>query len=125
MAEPEAGRAALVSLQIAVRKVGNVTIVDLRGRATIGAGNDALNSQLRKLVDGGVRHLLVNLGGVSQVDSSGISSLVRAYVTLERVGGKLRLLRPQSRVREILELTRLLGAIPTFEDEAKALGSFL
>ncbi len=113
-----------MSLHIAMRKAGDVTIVDLQGRATIGSGNDAFSDKLRKLVESGERKLLINLAGVSQVDSSGISSLVRAYVTLERVGGKLKLLRPQSRVREVLELTRLLGAIPTFDDEAKALASF-
>jgi anti-sigma B factor antagonist len=113
-----------VSLQITLRTVGDVSIVDLRGRATIGLGNDLLNSQLRQLVDGGWRKVLVNLASVTQMDSSGISTMVRMFVTLQRTGGSLKLLSPVGRVKEVLELTRLLSSIPHFEDEAQALASF-
>ncbi len=113
-----------MGLQIEIRKSADVTILELRGRATIGLGNDLLNAKLRKVVEGGARKLLVNLSATTQMDSSGISTLVRIFVTLGRAGGSLRLLGPNGRVREVLEVTRLLDSIPTFDDEATALASF-
>ncbi len=113
-----------MGLQIATREVGDVTILDLQGRVTIGLSNDLLSTKLRDLVAGGTRKLLINLVGVPQMDSSGISSLVRAFVSLQRVGGSLRLLKPTGHVRGVLELTHLLHSIPTFDDEAEALASF-
>jgi anti-anti-sigma factor len=113
-----------VGLQISARKVGDITILDIQGRVTIGLSNDQLSSELRELTDGGVRKVLINLVGVPQMDSSGISSLVRSFVTLQRLGGSLRLLRPTGHVREVLELTRLLESIPSFDDESQAIKSF-
>jgi anti-sigma B factor antagonist len=113
-----------VPLQIQLREAGEVTILDLQGRATIGAGNDLLSSKLRGLIEGGTRKLLVNLAGLTQIDSSGISSLVRAFVSLNLSGGNLKLAKPSGRVRDVLQVTRLLDAIPAFDDEATALASF-
>ena len=113
-----------MGLQISARKVGDITILDIQGRVTIGLSNDQLSSELRELTDGGVRKVLINLVGVPQMDSSGISSLVRSFVTLQRLGGSLRLLRPTGHVREVLELTRLLESIPSFDDESQAIKSF-
>jgi len=113
-----------VNLQIITRQSGDVTILDLQGRVTIGVSNDLLIARLRELLDSGVRKVLINLENVPSVDSSGISSLVRSFVTLERTGGSLRLLHPQGHVREVLELTRLLHSIPNFDDEAQAIASF-
>jgi anti-sigma B factor antagonist len=113
-----------MGLQISTRKSGRVTIIDLQGRITIGTSNDALSAELRKLAESGPSDVLINLTGVVQVDSSGISTLVRSYVTLERQGGGLRLLNPTGHVRDVLELTRLINSIPTYTDEKKAVGSF-
>jgi anti-sigma B factor antagonist len=113
-----------VGLQISTRQSGDVTILDLQGRVTIGRGSDLLSNELRDLVERGTRKLLVNLMGVPQMDSSGISTLVRSFVSLQRAGGSLKLLQPVGHVREVLELTRLLQSIPTFDNEAAALASF-
>jgi anti-sigma B factor antagonist len=113
-----------MGLQISSRKVGDVTVLDVRGRATLGAGNDALSAELRKLAEGEAAKVLVNLAGVAQMDSSGISTIVRSFVTLERRGGKLKLLQPAGHVREVLELTRLIQSIPTYDEESIALASF-
>lgn len=113
-----------MALEIKTREFGDITILDLVGRATIGLGNDILNAKMRQVVDGGAKKVLLNLGGLVQIDSSGISSIVRTYVTLERAGGSLRLLSPGGRVKEVLTVTRLLAAIPFFEDENSALASF-
>lgn len=113
-----------MDLRISERKSQNVTILDLDGRVVIGATNDSLAAELRKLAKNTPCQVLINLAGVTQVDSSGISTLVRSFVTLERDGGSLKLLNPEGHVREILELTRLVNCLPTYTDEAKAIASF-
>lgn len=113
-----------MAVQIDIRKSGEVTLIEVRGRATIGAGNDLMSGKLREAVEGGATKLLVSLEGVTQIDSSGISTLVRNYVTLGKKGGALKLMKPIGRVRDVLEVTRLVSCIPTFDDEVKALASF-
>jgi anti-anti-sigma factor len=83
-----------VGLQISIRKSGDVTILDLQGRATIGVDSDLLSSHLQKLVANGVHKLLLNLADVAQLDSSGISAITGTYVSLSRRGGSLKMLRP-------------------------------
>ncbi len=123
-ADGQAAEEAVVSLRTMIRQSGDVTILDLEGRATIGASSDLLARELRRLRESGARKLLVNLSGVTQIDSSGLSMLVRAFVSLGQSGGSLKLLGVRGRVREVFSVTRLLGAIPTFDDEASALASF-
>jgi hypothetical protein len=101
---------AVVDLQISTRKSGDVTIVDLRGRAIIGPDSDELSGYLSKLISAGALKLLLNLTGT--------------YVSLSRQAGSLKLLRPRGRVRTVLRVIRLPKVIPTFEDEAEALASF-
>lgn len=113
-----------MGLQIVIREVGDITILDLQGRVTMGLNNDVLSNQLRDLADAGVRKVLINLAGVPQMDSSGISSLVRSFVSLQRLSGSLKLLRPTGHVKEVLELTRLLHSIPNYQNEAEAIASF-
>lgn len=113
-----------MGLQISTRKSGDVTIVDLRGRATIGTESDELSEHLSKLISAGALKLLLNLTEVTQLDSSGISAIVGTYVSLGRQAGSLKLLRPRGRVRTVLRVVRLREIIPTFEDEAEALASF-
>jgi anti-anti-sigma factor len=114
-----------VGLQISIRESGDVTILDLRGRSTIDGGESELLSQhLKKLVANGVRKVLLNLRELTQVDSSGVSIIVRTYVSLKRQGGDLGLLRPGGRVLEVFRVLHLLNTIPTFENEAQALASF-
>jgi anti-sigma B factor antagonist len=113
-----------VGLQISIRKSGDVTILDLQGRATIGGDSDLLSGQLENLVADRVRKLLLNLASVTQLDSSSISAIVETYLSLRRQGGSLKLLCPSGRVRAMLRVIRLPDIIPTFEDEAQALASF-
>ncbi|HEX2775926.1 MAG TPA: STAS domain-containing protein [Candidatus Acidoferrales bacterium] len=111
-------------LEISIRESEGVTIVDLEGRASIGPNTDRLDHELRKLAAAGVRKILVNLAGLTMIDSSGIATIAGTYVSLAREGGSLKLMRPSDRVREVLTVMRILNSIPTFEDEAGALASF-
>jgi anti-sigma B factor antagonist len=113
-----------MSLQISIREFGDVTILDLRGRSTIGDDTELLSSQLQTLVAKGVRKLLLNLADLTQVDSSGVSAIVRTCVSLRRQGGDLKLLCPCGRVLEVFRVLRLLKCIASFENENQALASF-
>ncbi len=113
-----------MGLQISIRESGDVTILDLQGRATIGVDSDLLSGHLEMLIANGARKLLLNLADLTQLDSSGISAISGTYVSFRLRGGSLKLLRPCGRVRAVLRVIRLLDIIPTFEDEAQALASF-
>ncbi len=123
-ANTRAAGEAPVGLQVATREAGDVVILDLEGRLTIGPGTDLLTTQLRSLIEGGARKVLLNLAGLTQIDSSGISAVVRAFITLRRSGGSLKLLGAAGRVLEVLSVTRLLSAMPNFDAEPAALASF-
>jgi len=111
------------ALQICIRKRGDVTIVDIHGRATL-EHSSSLDKLLQELVANGVRKLLLNLKSLRQVDSSGISIIMGAFVSVKSKGGDLRLLRPTGRVLEVFKLLRLLEIIPCHECESQALDSF-
>jgi anti-anti-sigma factor len=112
-------------LKILIRKSHGITILDLCGKSTLdNRGSELLRGELRRLSDNGVSNVLLNVEKLTQVDSSCIGVLVRAYVSLRREGGNLKLLRPRDRVKMVLNVFHLLDTIPNFEDEAQALASF-
>lgn len=113
-----------LALQVSIRESGDVAILDLRGKATIGEESKLLRSYFKALGAHGACNLLLNLEGLTQVDSSGVSTIVEAYNSLRRQGGNLKFLRPNGRVLAVLKVTHLLESIPSFEDEAQALASF-
>lgn len=113
-----------VNLQISIRQSGDITILDLRGKATIGVDSDLMQSHFKKLVAGGARRLLLNLADLTQVDSSAISIVVKACISLRSQGGDLRLLHMRDHVRQVFAVLHLLEIIPSFEDESQALASF-
>ena len=114
-----------MGLQISIREFRDITILDLQGRSTINEGeSESLDSQLKTSIAGGVRKLLLNLTNLTQVDSTGVRIIVKTFVSLRGQGGALKLLCPCGRVLEVLTMFRLLGTIPSFEDETQALVSF-
>jgi anti-sigma B factor antagonist len=114
-----------MSLQISIRESGDVAILDLRGRWTIDDGdNDLLERRLPELVANGTRKFLLNLANVTQIDSSGVSSIVKTYRSLSGLACDIKLLRPSDHVRGVLNVLHLLEMIPTFEDENLAVASF-
>jgi anti-sigma B factor antagonist len=112
-------------MEISVREANGVHTLEVHGRLTIGEPSEQLTEVLQSLVQGGSRKVVVNLNGVPQIDSSGISSLVRSSIQLAREGGALHLVCGHGRVRDALTVTRLVEAIPTFETDSSALASFV
>jgi anti-anti-sigma factor len=112
-------------MEIAVHETNGVHMLEVHGRLTIGEPSEQLTDMLQSVVQGGGRKVVVNLNGVPQIDSSGISSLVRSSIQLAREGGALHLVCGQGRVRDALTVTRLVEAIPTFETDSSALASFV
>ncbi|MFI5094427.1 MAG: STAS domain-containing protein [Candidatus Acidiferrum sp.] len=111
-------------MEITVRESGNIPVLEVRGRLTIGEPSEQLHQALESVVKGGARKVVVELNGVPQIDSSGISTLVRISIKLTREGGALRLVCGPGRVRDALTVTRLVEAIPTFDSESAALANF-
>jgi anti-sigma B factor antagonist len=113
--------AEMAECQISTRQIDQVTILDLSGRLVLGAATESLGNALQQVIAKGERKILLNMKLVTQVDTTGISTIVRAFVSLQRSGGKLGLFHVSDRVRQILDLTRLLNVIPSFADEPDAL----
>lgn len=111
-------------LEINTRTDGDIMIVEPRGRATLGENSELFDRELQRIAASGCKKLLVDLSGLIQMDSSGISALVRQCTGLTRKGGSLRLVCPPGRVYDALSVTRLLDAIPTFPNLASAMESF-
>jgi len=112
---------AAMSLTISTRRHEDVTIFDVHGRAALGPDTDALSNALQEWIAKGTRKLLLNMAGVTQMDTSGISTLVRGFVSMQRNGGRLALTALPDRIRMLLEMTRLLNVIPNYPNEAEAL----
>jgi anti-anti-sigma factor len=111
-------------LEISAREDGGIHYLQVHGRLTIGEPSEHLNDFTQNLVQRGARKLIVNLNDIPQIDSSGISALVKLSISLARQGGGLHLVCGQGRVRDALTVTRLVEAIPTFESEATASATF-
>ena len=113
-----------MALQAKTRQVGNVDIVDLSGKITLGENTGILRDELRSLLAQGQKNILLNMGAVSYVDSAGLGELVGAYTTAANQGGTVKLLNLQSKMKDLLQVTKLHTIFPVFEDEASAIASF-
>lgn len=114
-----------MALQISIRQAGDITILDLQGRATISDGeSELLKSRLEELISSGARKLLLNFGEMHRVDSAGFSVIVKVCVSLREKGGDLRFIRPTGPALLAFNVLRLLDMIRTFDTEDEALASF-
>ena len=111
-------------MQIEERAFGDVVIFDLKGKLTIGEGDELLKDKINSLIQRGHRKLLLNLEGVPYVDSAGLGEIVRTYTTVSRQGGNLKLLNLTKRIEDLLAITKLLTVFDTYESEQEALDSF-
>jgi anti-sigma B factor antagonist len=107
-------------LQVDLREAGGIHVAEIHGRLTIGESSEHLNECLQKLIQAGARKVILNLNDIPQIDSSGISVLVKLSIALANAGGSLHLVVGPGRVRDALTVTRLVEAIPTFETEKSA-----
>ena len=114
----------MAELNIRERQAGDVTILDMHGRITIGEGSVALRSAIRRLLEEGKKNILLNLAGVGYIDSSGIGELVSSYTAIGKEGGQLKLLSLTQKLQDLLTITKLLTVFDTFENEADALSNF-
>jgi anti-sigma B factor antagonist len=114
----------MAELNISERQAGDVTILDIEGRITIGEGSVALRTAIRRLLSEGKKNILLNLGGVNYIDSSGIGELVSSFTTVKKEGGSLKLLNLTQKVQDLLAITKLLTVFDVYENEEEALKSF-
>ena len=113
-----------MSVKISTRQVDGVTILDLSGRITLGEGSVQLRDSVRDLLAKGQKHILLNLGDVNYIDSSGIGELVSAFTTAKNQGGELKLLNLTRKVHDLLQITKLYTVFDVKDDEASAVKSF-
>ena len=113
-----------MSVKLTSRQVGDVTVLDASGRITLGEGASAFRDKLRELASNGHKKILLNLGDVSYIDSSGIGELVSGFTTVTNLGGQLKLVGLSKRVKDLLQITKLYTVFEVFDDEAEAVRSF-
>jgi anti-sigma B factor antagonist len=113
-----------MSMKLATRDVSGVTIVDLSGKITLGEGGITLREEVRKLLAEGKKKIVLNLGEVNYIDSSGLGELVSAYTAVKNAGGELKLLNLTSKVRDLFVITKLVTVFDVKDDEASAVSSF-
>jgi anti-sigma B factor antagonist len=118
----KAGRIA--GMEIAERKVSDVTILDLTGKMTLGEGDELLKERINGLLAAGNKKIILNLEGVPYIDSAGLGEVVRTHTTVSRQGGSLKLLNLTKRIEDLLSITKLLTVFDTYESEADAVKSF-
>ena len=111
-------------MQIDERIVNDVTILDLKGKMTLGEGDELLKDKINSLIQQDRKQLVLNLAAVPYIDSAGLGEIVRTYTTVSRQGGKLKLLNLTKRITDLLAITKLLTVFETFDTESEGIKSF-
>ena len=111
-------------MQIVERNVGDVMILDLKGKMTLGEGDELLKDKINSIVHQGKKKILLNLEDVPYIDSAGLGEVVRTYTTVSRQGGSLKLLNLTKRIQDLLAITKLLTVFDTYDSEGEAVKSF-
>src|SRR5262249_59826142 len=113
-----------LSMQIEERTVGDVVVLDLKGKITLCQGDELLKDKVNSLVNQGHKKIVLNLADVPYIDSAGLGEVVRTHTTVSRQGGSLKLLNLTKRITDLLSITKLLTVFETFESETEAVRSF-
>ena len=111
-------------MQIEVRVVGEVTILDLKGKITLGEGDEVLKDKINSLILQNRKRILLNLADVPYIDSAGLGEIVRTYTTVSRQGGALKLVNLTKRITDLLSITKLLTVFEAYDSEPEALKGF-
>ena len=114
----------MVNLYINERREGDVAVLELKGRIRINGGTLALHKSIRCLIEEGKTKILLNLAGVTHIDSTGLGELISTYVTLSNKGGEIKLVHLTERVQDIMTITKLVTVFDVYDNEADALASF-
>jgi len=112
-------------MHIDQRGAGDVVILDLKGKVTLGEGDELLKDKVNSLLLQEHKKIILNLAGVPYIDSAGLGEIVRTYTTVSRQGGSLKLLNLTKRITDLLSITKLLTVFETFESESDAVRSFV
>jgi len=113
-----------MSMKVTTRQVDGITILDLSGRITLGEGSVTLRDSVHDLLGKGAKHILLNLGNITYIDSSGIGELVSAFTSVKNAGGELKLLNLTKKVHDLLQITKLYTVFDIKDDEATAVAAF-
>src|SRR3954467_14233547 len=111
-------------MQIQERAVGDVMVLDLKGKVTLGEGDELLKDKVNSLLNQGQKKIVLNLAEVPYIDSAGLGEIVRTYTTVSRQSGSLKLLNLTKRITDLLAITKLLTVFETFDSENDAVQSF-
>jgi anti-sigma B factor antagonist len=111
-------------MQIEQRSVGGIVVIDVTGKITLGESTELLKDKVNSLVNQGHKHLVLNLAGVSYMDSAGLGVMMAAYATAKRQGGDVKLLSLTKRITDLLSITKLSTIFETFDSETDAVASF-
>ena len=111
-------------MKISTRELGGVTIVEPKGKITIGSGDVALRNALDEISQGGDSKILLNLKGVKKIDSSGIGELIAAHNAVTEAGGSIKMVNLPSKLHGVLEITQIVSVFDVFDDESEAVASF-
>ena len=111
-------------IQVTCRRIDSVTVVDIGGRITLGDGSITLRDTIRDLLEKEERHILLNLGDVNYIDSSGLGELVHGFTEVRKHGGDLKLLNLTRKVRDLLQITKLYTVFDVQDDEVHAIAAF-
>jgi anti-sigma B factor antagonist len=112
------------ALYLTSRQDGPITLVDMSGRIALGEGSALLRKTIRDLVDAGQNKIVLNLGDVNYIDSSGIGELVSGFTAVRKAGGELKLLNLTKKVHDLLQITKLFTVFDVYSDERTAVKSF-
>ena len=113
-----------MSMKVQTRQVDGVTILDLSGRITLGEGSVTIRDAVRDLLAKGQKKVLLNLGEITYIDSSGIGELVSAFTTVKNAGGELKLIHLTKKVHDLLQITKLYTVFDIWDDETRAITAF-
>ncbi len=112
-----------MAASVSIRKIGNVSIIDLKGRITLGDGSGVIRDTIKGLLAKGERNLVLNLAEVTYIDSAGLGEMVGGYATVASQRGSMKLLNVQTRVQDVLQITKLYTVFEAFTDESAAVAS--
>lgn len=111
-------------MELVERIVGDVAFVGVTGNIVAGRGDPRLSDKINSLRQQGYTRVVIDLGGVAYMDSSGLGELIRAFATMRKADGALKLMRVERRLRDLLTITKLVTVFETYDDEAAAIASF-